>query len=109
MQMIDYEKMILDLSTRATTLFAHDEDDIVSVCIASHKDHANFWQVWFELNKPFKGHIYHPKLGDFSLVENKSMLLALEELDAWLYHQENQIKVIATDASNIIESIGFGD
>ena len=107
--MIDYESMILDLSTRATKLFAHDENYIVSVCIASHKDYPNFWQVWFELNKPFKGHVANPKLGDNSLVEGKSLLLALEDLDAWLYYQENQAKNIANDAEDIIESIGFGD
>ena len=108
--MIDYEKMILDLSTRATKLFAHDEDDIVSVCIASHKDFSNFWQVWLELIRPFKGHISHSKLdNDNSLMEEKSLLLALEALDGWLYYQENLVKLVAGDAENIIESIGFGD
>lgn len=100
------EEIILDLSTRATALFATG-DDIVAVSISSQRSVENFWQVWFE--HWMDGVYIQSHKFEKSIQEGKSLNQALFLLNDWLAWEESQTLFIQNEASNIIESIGFGD
>ena len=102
------EDKIVNLCTRATKLFVNNNDDIVSVGIASIKDCPNFWQVWFTMNSP-KGHISHPVLDNGSLMEDKTLSKALDQLHDWLLIHESKALYFEAQGAEIAELIGYGD
>lgn len=122
---MDIDDMMLDLSTRASnfceglvvfqdkniTLKFDAEKDIVCVSVSSQASVPNFWQVWFEVW--VDGVYYFNKKFDANIQEGNTLRRALVQLDDWLDGvigiREFDEMILEQEASNIIESIGFGD
>lgn len=97
---MDIEEIILNLSTRATKLFATGYD-IVSVGICPQRSVKNSWQVWFEY---WMGGLFCNIPKFLESTKNETTLReALFELNDWLLWKECQALFVRG------ESIGFGD
>ena len=103
---MDVEEIILDLSTRATNLFARG-DDTVSVAFQAHKSIPGYWLCW--LDYWIDGSYWFDARLNHSLSEESTLRSALINLDYWLEVKENKAISNLLDGERIVESIGFGD